>query len=108
MIDLQQSDDPGWQDQKDKDWVLLEFRAEWCAPCREQTQILQQLAKEFEGLVHFRRADIEANAGLAIEMGVQSVPTLVLYKQEREVQRFIGLQGKSRLRNALQACLEQD
>lgn len=108
MTVLQQSDDPGWQDVKGKDWILLEFKAKWCAPCREQSQVLQQLAKEFEGLVYFRRADIEANAGLAIEMGVQSVPTLVLYRREKEVKRFIGLQGKSKLRNALQACLEQE
>ncbi|MFW6314241.1 MAG: thioredoxin family protein [Desulfohalobiaceae bacterium] len=100
MSGLRPQEDPSWQGTPEKGWTLLEFRAQWCDPCRKQSQILQELAKEFE-LVQFCRADIEAHSELAIEMGVQSVPTLVLCKQGREVQRFIGLQDKETLRKSL-------
>ncbi len=86
---------------------LIEFRASWCAVCEKQSRILERITREFRGRLSLRCLEIEGNAALAVEMGVQVVPTLVLCLRGREVRRFIGLQEEETLRGAVRAHLEQ-
>ena len=85
---------------------LIEFRASWCAVCEKQSRIVERILREHKGNLSLQRLDIEGNATLAVEMGVQVVPTLVLCLRGREIRRLIGLQQEETLRGAVQAHLE--
>ena len=60
--------------------ILVDFFADWCAPCKAQTPILDELATEFDGRIRFAKVDIDVdgNKDLATKYGVLSVPTLIL------------------------------
>lgn len=88
--------------------TLIEFRASWCAVCKQQSLIVEQIAKECPLSVEMKQLDIEENAPLAIEMGVQSVPTLIVYKHGDEILRFIGLQNTDTIRSILSEHLDSE
>lgn len=84
---------------------LMDFNAAWCGPCKAQEPILEKLASEFEGKAVIAEADVDQNRETAIECGVQSIPTLIVYKNGKEIQRFVGLQTGSVLEEALENAL---
>ena len=81
--------------------VLIEFYADWCAPCRMIAPILEQVAKEYEGKATVVKLDVDANNALAAQFGVMSIPTLVFFKDGKEVKRVIGVRPKSELTRTL-------
>ena len=85
---------------------LLEFRASWCPVCDEQSRIVERIARKYWGSLSLQRLEIEGNVALAVEMGIQAVPTLVLCLRGREVRRFIGFQEEESLHQAVRAHLE--
>ena len=74
--------------------VLVDFWATWCGPCRMAAPVLEALSEEYAGRVTFGKLNIDENADAAIALGVMSIPTLVLFKDGKEVDRLIGMQGK--------------
>lgn len=88
--------------------TLVEFRAPWCAVCKQQSSIVERIGWEFSFSLEIQQIDIEENAAIAIEMGVLSVPTLILYKYGREYLRFIGLQNIYKIRSILQKHIEEE
>ncbi len=71
--------------------VLADFWATWCNPCRMLAPVLEELAQAYEGRVKFCKIDVDENADLAVMYGIVSVPTLILLKNGREVERLSGL-----------------
>lgn len=86
---------------------LIDFNAPWCAPCRAQKPIINQLAEKYKGRVTVAELDIDENREEAMELGIASIPTLIIYRESIEVERFVGLQDAGTLslsiENALQA-----
>jgi len=74
--------------------VLLDLWAAWCGPCRMIAPIVEQLAAELSGRVLVGKLDVDANPVTASRFNVQSIPTLLIIKEGREVDRLIGLQQK--------------
>jgi thioredoxin 1 len=70
--------------------VVVDFYADWCAPCRMVSPIIEELAREFDGKVRFVKVNIDENPALANRYGVMSIPTIVFIKNEEEVNRIIG------------------
>jgi thioredoxin 1 len=70
-------------------YVLVDFWAKWCGPCRSLTPVLAELAGRHPELTVLK-VDIESSGGLADEFGVQSVPSLLLFKAGRCVDRLVG------------------
>ncbi|MFA5624236.1 MAG: thioredoxin [Bradymonadales bacterium] len=70
--------------------VLVDFWAAWCGPCRAIAPLLETLAQENDGKVKIAKVDIDAYPELANRFGVQSIPTLVAYKDGEEISRIIG------------------
>jgi len=75
--------------------VLVDFFAEWCGPCKMAAPVLDELADEAEGKYKIIKIDVDANQQLAGENGVMSIPTVVLFKDGKEVERKIGFAGKA-------------
>ena len=80
---------------------LIDFNAPWCAPCRMQEPILETLSKRFEGLVRIAAMNIDENPETAGLFGIRSIPTLIIFNQGKEIQRFVGLQSEGTLSDAL-------
>ena len=79
--------------------VLIDFWATWCGPCMRQGPIVEELAEEGYAV---GKVDVDQNMELAQQFRVVSIPTLILFKNGAEVQRFVGLTSKDDLKNALE------
>jgi len=77
-----------------KGLVLVDYWAEWCAPCLAQNPILEEIAKAVKGEALVGKVDISDNRVIADQQRVKNIPTLILYKNGVEIQRFAGIQSK--------------
>ena len=81
--------------------TLVDFDAPWCEPCRAQRRIIDRLKKNYQGKITFRKINIDDNRDIALYLGIQSIPTILLFKEGREKDRLVGLQTKETLEKAL-------
>lgn len=85
--------------------VLLDLWAAWCGPCRMIAPIIEQLAVELAGKCVVGKLDVDQNQRTAARFGVQSIPTLLILKHGKEVERLVGLQSKEAISSRLQKYL---
>jgi len=85
--------------------ALVDFNASWCAPCRAQEPIIRQLAIKFKDQAMVTSLNIDDNRETALKLCIHSIPTLVLFKNGQEIQRFIGLQSEKLLSQAIENVL---
>ena len=81
--------------------VLVDFFATWCGPCKMMAPAVEKLAEEYEGRAVIGKLDVEESMDIAGRYGVMNVPTLILFKDGRAVERKVGLQSASDLRKLL-------
>ena len=81
--------------------VLVDCWAPWCMPCRAQQPILEKVADDLKGKALITSLNTEENRGEAYRLNIHSIPTLVIFKDGEERQRFIGLQKADSLTRAL-------
>ncbi|MCK5805555.1 MAG: thioredoxin [Lentisphaeria bacterium] len=77
--------------------VLVDFWATWCGPCQKQLPILNTVAEQVKGHAEILTVDVDDNKDLAKRFSVQTIPTLVLLEDGKEVQRFVGVQSEKKL-----------
>ncbi len=85
--------------------ALIDFNAPWCGPCRSQEPIIEKLAERFNGRAKVAVINVDNLGNLAAKLGIQSVPTLIIFKKRKELQRFVGLQPESTLADAIEKAL---
>jgi thioredoxin 1 len=85
--------------------VLVDFWAQWCAPCRALSPTIDQLATDFQGKAKVGKVDIDSNQKLAMKFGIQSIPTVVLLKDGQIVKKWVGIQPKNVMADAITAAL---
>jgi thioredoxin 1 len=85
--------------------VLVDFYAEWCQPCKIQSPVLQELAREESGRIRVIKIDVDKNPEIARRYQIQGVPTLMLFRQGKLFWRQAGVTPKPVLRRILQQYL---
>jgi thioredoxin 1 len=74
--------------------VLVDFWASWCAPCRMMAPVLNDVAAGLNGNYHVGKVNIEEYQSLAQKFQVRNIPTLILFKNGNEINRFVGIKNK--------------
>jgi len=92
---------------KTKGLTLVDFGAPWCTPCRLQEPILRRLAAQFEGTVLVVTVNVDEFREISSKLVIQSIPTLILFRNGKEIQRFLGLQSEFTLSDALKGLLDR-
>ena len=85
--------------------VLVDFWADWCGPCKMIAPALEEISEELAGKVTIAKVDIMENTKVAGEMGVQSIPLMVLFKGGKPVAQKLGAAPKSQLKGWLEGEL---
>jgi len=88
-----------------KGLTLMDFNAPWCAPCRTQEPILEQLSTQYEGKAIIAAMNVDENQDIAATLGIQSIPTMIIFKNNKEIQRFVGVQSERILSDAMEKLL---
>lgn len=81
--------------------VLVDFWAEWCAPCRALSPVIDELASEYVGRAKVGKVDTDAAQDVSMQYGVSSIPTVLVFNRGEVVERFIGLRGKKDFQTTL-------
>ncbi len=87
--------------------VLVDFNAPWCAPCKAQHPIIAKLSEAFKNQATILEINVDENQQTAIQLGIASIPTLIIFKNGKEVTRFVGLQIEVSLSKAIRSALHQ-
>ena len=83
--------------------TLVDFWASWCGPCQMQGPIVDRLAAAYEGKAKVCKLNVDDNAETAARFDVMSIPTLIIFKDGKKVQQFVGVQSEGKLKAALDA-----
>lgn len=85
--------------------VLVDFWAEWCAPCKMMLPILNDVASNSGDNFKVAKVDVDKNQSLAQKYGIRSIPTLVAFKNGKEVARFVGVKTKNFLMKEMEKLI---
>lgn len=86
--------------------VIVDFWATWCRPCLMQAPIFEEAAKEMKGKVSFLKIDVDKAKNIAAKYRISSIPTLIVFKDGKEVTRTMGTQQKENIIAVLNKVLE--
>jgi len=89
--------------EKHKEVLMVDFWAEWCAPCRAIAPTLEELARESGGKVSLAKVNVDEQPALAARYGVRSIPTILFVKAGAVVDQVIGAVPKAQLKKKLDA-----
>jgi thioredoxin 1 len=88
-------------DETGKGIVMVDFWATWCMPCKAMAPVIEEIGGQTIGKIKVGKVDIDKNGTLANKFGIQSIPTVLIFKDGVLVETFVGVQSKAALVNAL-------
>src|SRR3989338_5826038 len=85
--------------------VLVDFWAEWCGPCRIMSPILDEVAPAYKGKLKIGKLNVDENQDAPSKFGVMNIPTMILFKSGKEVERIVGAMSRAELQKKLDRVL---
>ena len=85
--------------------VVVDFWAEWCAPCRIVSPTIDQLGEDYKGKVKVGKVNVDEQPNTPQTYGIMSIPTILIFKNGQPVKTMIGAQGKENYQNAIEEVL---
>ncbi|MCO6495656.1 MAG: thioredoxin [Bacteroidetes bacterium] len=85
--------------------VLVDFWAEWCGPCRMIAPVVEELSSEYSGKAVIGKVNVDENPGISGQFGIRSIPTLLIFKGGKVVDKLVGALPKSHIAAKIEAHL---
>ena len=102
VIDLT---DENFKSNIEKGITLVDFWAQWCAPCFMITPIIEEIAQEYKDKIKVGKLNVDSNQITAADLGIVSIPTLMLFKEGREEARIVGVVPKERIKEKIESLI---
>lgn len=83
--------------------VLVDFYADWCGPCKMLAPVIEELAKEYQGKVKIGKLNVDEEQNTSKKYKVMSIPTLIFFKEGKEVDKHVGMLSKDQLVEKLES-----
>jgi thioredoxin 1 len=81
--------------------VLVDFWAPWCGPCRALSPVIDQLAEEYSGKAKIVKLNTDDNPNIAVQFRINSIPTMILFKDKKPVDMLVGALSKEKIQEAI-------
>ena len=86
---------------KDNKYVVVDFYATWCGPCKAMAPMLEDLSSEYTGRVIFGKVDADLNIEVSKRLQIRNVPTILLYKDGTVVEKIVGMSNKEKIKTSI-------
>ncbi len=85
--------------------AIVDFWAPWCGPCRTQGPIIERLAQRYDGKVKIGKMNVDENSSVPQMFGIKSIPTIIIFKDGKNVKQFVGVQQEQTLSAELDSLI---